>query len=47
MREIENVCDRVIFINKGKIVAQGTPEELRGFFKKRDLEEIFISLVKS
>jgi ABC-2 type transport system ATP-binding protein len=47
MREIENVCDRVIFINKGKIVAQGTPDELRNLFKKQDLEEIFISLVKS
>jgi ABC-2 type transport system ATP-binding protein len=47
MREIENVCDRVIFINKGKIVAKGTPEELRNLFKKQDLEEIFISLVKS
>lgn len=30
--EIENVCDRVIIINGGRIVAAGTPEELRGEF---------------
>ena len=30
--EIENVCDRVIIINGGRIVAAGTPQELRGEF---------------
>lgn len=28
MAEVEDVCDRVIFINKGKIVADDTPERL-------------------
>jgi len=28
MAEVEEVCDRVIFINKGKIVADDTPEKL-------------------
>lgn len=30
--EIENVCDRVIIINSGRVVASGTPEELRREF---------------
>lgn len=30
--EIENVCDRVIIINGGRIVASGTPEKLRKEF---------------
>lgn len=30
--EIENVCDRVIIINGGRIVASGTPDELRREF---------------
>lgn len=30
--EIENVCDRVIIINQGRVVASGTPEELRREF---------------
>ena len=28
MAEIENLCDRVIFINNGKIIANNTPEKL-------------------
>lgn len=30
--EIEMTCDRVIIINSGRVVATGTPEELRGEF---------------
>ncbi len=29
MQEVEAVCDRVLIINKGKIIAEGTPAELR------------------
>lgn len=32
--EIENVCDRVIIINQGVVVANGTPDELRDEFLK-------------
>lgn len=28
MAEVEEVCDRVVFINKGKIIASDTPEQL-------------------
>ncbi|OGH15830.1 MAG: hypothetical protein A3C22_01980 [Candidatus Levybacteria bacterium RIFCSPHIGHO2_02_FULL_37_10] len=28
MAEVENLCDRVIFINNGKIIANNTPENL-------------------
>lgn len=44
MREIETVCDRVIFIHHGKILASGTPSELRAQFNIQDMEEIFINL---
>lgn len=37
--EIENVCDRVIIINQGHIVASGTPEDLRReFVRTRSFE---------
>lgn len=26
--EVESLCDRVVFLNRGKVVAEGTPEEL-------------------
>jgi ABC-type multidrug transport system ATPase subunit len=44
MREIERVCDRIIFLQRGRIVAEGTLEELRQQFEKQDLEEIFVAL---
>ena len=28
LSEVEHVCDRVVIINRGTIVAQGAPEEL-------------------
>ena len=28
--EVEAVCDRVLIIDRGRIVAEGTPSELRG-----------------
>jgi len=39
MAEIEELCDRVIFMNHGKIVAIETPKELAG---DKSLEEYFI-----
>src|SRR3989338_4118450 len=44
MREIEAVCDRVIFIHHGKILANGTPADLRTQFGTQDMEEFFINL---
>ncbi len=40
----EAVADHIIIINKGKIVAQGTKEELTTIAKKSDLESIFLEL---
>lgn len=42
MQEVEAVCDQVIIINKGKIVANNTLEELRKNNKEKSLETIFI-----
>lgn len=40
----ERLCDRVGIINKGRLVAVGTMEELRGGEKKDSLEDIFLEL---
>jgi ABC-2 type transport system ATP-binding protein len=42
MQEVEAICDRVIIINKGKIVASGTLDEIRA--KGNSLEEVFRNL---
>lgn len=44
MKEIETICDRIIFLLKGRIVAQGQPRDLMEKFNKPDLEEVFIHL---
>jgi len=44
MREIEQVSDRIIFLSRGKIVADDSPDNLKNYFGEEDLEEIFISI---
>jgi len=46
MREIEQVSDRIIFLSRGQIVADDSPENLKNSFGQEDLEEIFISIGK-
>ena len=45
MLEVEYLCDRVALVNKGKVVAQGSPEELKKKFKALNLEEVFGEVV--
>lgn len=47
MKDIEEVCDRVIFLHKGKIVAQGTPAEIAGRSERGSLEDVFIKIARS
>jgi len=47
MQEVEAVCDRVIIINKGKIVANDTLSGLTQANKGRSLEQIFIGLTNN
>lgn len=46
MSEIEEVCDRVMFISHGKILVEGNPKELLKIYNKKSLEELFIHFAK-
>ncbi|MBI2596597.1 ABC transporter ATP-binding protein [Candidatus Daviesbacteria bacterium] len=46
MGEVEELCDRAIFINEGKIITQGTPKQLVRRFGKKDLNEVFIKIAR-
>lgn len=46
MAEIEELCDRVIFMNKGKVREEGTVKELADKFGYKDLNDIFISIAR-
>ncbi|WP_291571222.1 ATP-binding cassette domain-containing protein [Clostridium sp. UBA4548] len=45
MMEVEKLCDRVIIINKGKIVERGSITELKEKYKNNNLEEVFVALI--
>ena len=45
MREAEKICDRVAILHRGRILAEGTLEELRHQHGERDLEELFFQLI--
>ncbi|WP_446830504.1 ABC transporter ATP-binding protein [Candidatus Foliamicus sp.] len=45
MQEISALADQLVIMARGKIAAQGTPEQLADRFGERDLEEIFVSAV--
>lgn len=46
MSEAEKLCDRIAIMHQGKILAEGTGEELRKKTGQSDLEGTFFSLVK-
>jgi ABC-2 type transport system ATP-binding protein len=47
MRDIEEVCDRVIFLHKGKVVTEGTPSEIVSRMQQNSLEDVFIKIARS
>lgn len=45
MYETEKLCDQIIIIHKGKIVASGTIEQLKKDYQKDSLEDLFIECI--
>jgi sodium transport system ATP-binding protein len=45
MTEVEKLCDVVGIIHNGKLLAEGTPAQLRDTWRENDLEEIFVKIV--
>lgn len=45
MEEAEFLCDRIVMIHKGRIIAKGTPEELRQLTNTTNLRDTFLSLI--
>jgi len=46
MPEVEAMCDRVIFLRKGRIVAEGPPGEIAARAEGGSLEEVFIAIAR-
>jgi ABC-2 type transport system ATP-binding protein len=45
MLEVEYLCDRVALVNKGKIVIEGSPDQLKSKYNAVNLEEVFGEVV--
>ena len=47
MQEVSAVCDRIVLLNKGRIVAIGTPTQLVKMSGRPTLEDAFVTLLGS
>jgi ABC-2 type transport system ATP-binding protein len=47
MYEVERMCDDVIMMKQGKIVARGTPADLLTQYKRDNLEEVFLDIARN
>jgi ABC-2 type transport system ATP-binding protein len=46
MYEVEEVCDRVLFLSHGKILLEGNPRTLPGEHGRETLEDLFITVAR-
>ncbi len=46
MREVELLCDRVLFLARGRAVAEGSPREVLERANRGSLEEVFIAIAR-
>jgi len=47
MQEVAALCDRIVIIAKGQVVAAGTADELRARFNESNLEDAFVKAIGS
>ena len=45
MQEVASLCDNIVIIAKGTVIAQGSPEALRQQAQTADLEDAFVSII--
>jgi len=46
MYEVQEVCDRVLFLSRGRILLEGDPKTLPGEHGKDTLEDLFITVAR-
>jgi len=44
MQEVAALCDEIVIVSRGTVVARGTPEAIRAAAGREDLEEAFVRL---
>jgi ABC-2 type transport system ATP-binding protein len=46
MKEMEELCDRILFMDRGRVIALGRPEEIEKKFHGASLEEVFLKIAR-
>jgi ABC-2 type transport system ATP-binding protein len=46
MTDVERICERVVFLSAGRVVADGSPAEVARAFGRANLEEVFLHLAE-
>ena len=46
MVEIERLCERVVFLSNGRVVANDTPQAVADLYGRADLEAVFLHLAE-
>ncbi|MGH9037597.1 MAG: ABC transporter ATP-binding protein [Acidimicrobiia bacterium] len=46
MTDVDRICERVVFLSAGKVVADGSPAEVARSFGRANLEEVFLHLAE-
>ncbi len=46
MQEVERMCDAVLVMKRGRMVASGTPAELLANYGRANLEEVFLDIAR-
>ncbi|HEX2039623.1 MAG TPA: ABC transporter ATP-binding protein [Acidimicrobiales bacterium] len=44
MTDVERLCERVVFLSRGRVIADDTPERVAEQFGRDDLEQVFLHL---
>jgi sodium transport system ATP-binding protein len=47
MPEVAQLCDRIVVIARGRVVAEGTPDEIRALTGLANLEDAFVKVIGS
>ena len=46
MKDVQEICNRVVFMQQGKVRAEGTPKQILEQFKQKSLEDVFIRIAR-
>ncbi len=46
MKDVQEICNRVIFMQQGRVRAEGTPKQILEQFKQKSLEDVFIRIAR-